>query len=176
MKLAIAALLAALLTGPAIAQQQHHHHQQPAPAPYGGQHKRDIKALSDQQIADLRQGRGMGLAIAAELNGYPGPLHILELKDELQLTEEQHRQFQELFARMKSEAIRTGEILIARELELDGLFADRVITPEALNIMTGRIAETQGHLRAIHLKYHLTSAELLSDQQRQRYAQLRGYR
>ena len=44
---------------------------------------RSIKALSDQQIADLGAGRGMGLALAAELNGYPGPSHVLELADKL---------------------------------------------------------------------------------------------
>jgi hypothetical protein len=30
---------------------------------------RTIKTLSDQQVADLNAGRGMGLALAAELNG-----------------------------------------------------------------------------------------------------------
>ena len=85
MKLAIAALLA-LLAGPAIAQHHKHHHNQ---TPYAGLQQRTIKALSDEQIADLKAGRGMGLALAAELNGYPGPLHVLELKDQLQLTAEQ---------------------------------------------------------------------------------------
>ena len=47
--------------------------------PYAGLQARPVKALSDQQIADLRAGRGMGLALAAELNGYPGPMHVLEL-------------------------------------------------------------------------------------------------
>ncbi len=41
--------------------------------PYAGLQARPVKALSDQQIADLKAGRGMGLALAAELNGYPGP-------------------------------------------------------------------------------------------------------
>ena len=40
-----------------------------APSPYAGQEGRPIKALSEQQIADLRTGRGMSLALAAELNG-----------------------------------------------------------------------------------------------------------
>jgi hypothetical protein len=40
-----------------------------SPQPYAGMQTRPIKALSDQQIADLRAGRGMGLALAAELNG-----------------------------------------------------------------------------------------------------------
>jgi hypothetical protein len=49
--------------------------------PYAGLEGRSIKALSEQQVADLRAGRGMVLALAAELNGYPGPMHVLELAD-----------------------------------------------------------------------------------------------
>ena len=48
-------------------------------SPYGGFAERPMKALSAEQIADLRAGRGMGLALAAELNGFPGPVHALEL-------------------------------------------------------------------------------------------------
>ena len=63
LSLAIIAVLAAL--GPAEAQH--------APAsPYAGWEHRPAKALSKEQIADLRAGRGMGLALPAELNGYPG--------------------------------------------------------------------------------------------------------
>jgi hypothetical protein len=57
--------------------------------PYSGMQSRPIKALSDQQVADLKAGRGMGLALAAELNGYPGPSHLVELSDQLGLTAEQ---------------------------------------------------------------------------------------
>ena len=57
------------LPHPAIAQQQ----------PYAGLERREVKALSDQQLADLRAGRGMSLALPAELNGYPGPVHVLAL-------------------------------------------------------------------------------------------------
>ena len=35
-------------------------------SPYAGQQQRTIKALSDQEIGDLLEGRGMGLAKAAE--------------------------------------------------------------------------------------------------------------
>ena len=48
-----------------------------------------MKSLSDQQLSDLRAGRGMGMALPAELNGYPGPVHVLELADALGLTPEQ---------------------------------------------------------------------------------------
>src|SRR5262245_62315440 len=64
---------------PATAQEQ----------PYAGYEQRPIKALSREQIADLKAGRGMGLALAAELNGFPGPIHVLELAERLQLTVEQ---------------------------------------------------------------------------------------
>jgi hypothetical protein len=55
-------------------------------SPYAGEQARDIKALSDQDIKELQSGHGKGLAKAAELNGYPGPAHVLELADELKLT------------------------------------------------------------------------------------------
>jgi Spy/CpxP family protein refolding chaperone len=45
-----------------------------------------------------------------------------------------------------------------------------------LSDLTAKIGETQARLRATHLKYHLTTAELLSPEQRHRYAELRGYR
>src|SRR6266480_2442730 len=87
--------------------------------PYAGLEGRPIKALSEQQIADLRAGRGMGLALAAELNGYPGPMHALEMADVLDLSGQQREKMQELFAAMKAEAIPFGERLIAQEAELD---------------------------------------------------------
>jgi hypothetical protein len=67
MRLVVAAVLLSL-AGPALAQ---HHHQHSA---YVGLDARDIKALSEQQLADWQAGRGVGLALSAELNGYPGPL------------------------------------------------------------------------------------------------------
>ena len=99
---AIAALLGSA-GRTAIAQ---HHKQHRNQTPYAGLQQRAIKALSDGQIADLRTGRGMGLALAAELNGYPGPLHVLELKDQLQLTADQKQRFQHLYDSMKAEASR----------------------------------------------------------------------
>jgi hypothetical protein len=175
MKIGIVILLGAVLAGPASAQ-HHHHGEQHTITPYAGLQQRDIKALDEKQMADLKNGRGMGLALAAELNGYPGPMHVLELKDQLRLTADQHHRFGQLFDSMKAEAIAAGEELIAGERALDRRFSEGGMTPETLAVLTARIGESQGQLRAVHLKYHLTSAELLSSEQRQRYAQLRGYR
>src|SRR6202165_5722338 len=103
-----------------------------AQTPYAGMQTRPIKALSDQQIADLRAGRGVGLALAAELNGYPGPSHVLELADKLDLTTDQRTKVQGLFDSMKAEAIPLGARLIEQEAALDKQFASRTVTPESL--------------------------------------------
>src|SRR5581483_424112 len=105
---------------------------------------------------DLRAGRGMGLALAAELNGYPGPIHVLELADQLQLTDPQRQRMRELTEQMKAEAVPVGEKLIERERALNEAFASQNVTPASLADLTARIGETQGTLRAVHLKYHLT--------------------
>jgi hypothetical protein len=171
MKTWIAAALVVALGGAAFAQHAHKGH-----SPYSGMQARGVKALSEQQVADLRAGRGMGLALPAELNGYPGPAHVVELAEKLGLTAQTLAQMQKLFDEMKAEAIPVGETLIAQETELDAAFRDRTISPEALAELTARIGETQGRLRAVHLKYHLTTADLLTPHQRHRYAELRGYR
>jgi hypothetical protein len=146
-----------------------------AQTPYAGMQTRSIKALSDQQIADLRAGRGMGLALAAELNGYPGPSHLLELADKLGLSDAQRNSARNIFEAMKSETIPIGERLIAQEAALDRLFADHVITPEKLSIATAEIGATQAELRAAHLKYHLSTVAMLEPSQIQQYSVLRGY-
>lgn len=146
-----------------------------AQQPYAGFETRSIKALSDQQVADLKAGRGMGLALAAELNGYPGPLHVLELSEPLQLSAAQRAKMQELFAAMKAETVPLGEQLIAQEADLERQFAGKTITAASLATATQAIGSTQATLRAAHLKYHLTTTELLTPTQIQRYAELRGY-
>jgi Spy/CpxP family protein refolding chaperone len=149
------------------------HAQQPA-SPYAGYEQRPIKALSEQQVADLRAGRGMGLALAAELNGYPGPVHVLELAAPLELTPEQRAKTQALFEAMKAETVPLGERLIAQEAELDRLFATKA-DDTALGAAVAAIGETQAALRTAHLRFHLRTIEVLTPLQMQRYSQLRGY-
>jgi hypothetical protein len=49
------------------------------------------------------------------------------------------------------------------------------VTSESLKAVISAISETQGQLRESHLKYHLSTADLLNQSQMQRYAELRGY-
>lgn len=144
--------------------------------PYADLQTRPIKALSKEQTADLRAGRGMGLALAAELNGYPGPLHVIELADRLELNADQRARMQQLFEKMKREAVVLGERLIAEEADLDRLFATRAVTPDTLSATTAAIGRTQAALRGTHLRYHLLTVAVLTSDQVNRYRELRGYK
>ena len=143
--------------------------------PYAGLEQRTIKTLSDQQIADLNAGRGMGLALAAELNGYPGLIHAVELADRLRLSADQVAKLKELFEAMKAETITIGVTLISQERALNDDFARRTVTQASLETATQQIGATQAALRAGHLKYHLATSEILTAAQVKRYNELRGY-
>jgi hypothetical protein len=143
--------------------------------PYAGQQARPIKALSDEDIAELRKGEGMGMAKAAELNGYPGPAHVLTLAQELGLMENQLQQVKVIYARMNAAAKLLGQELITYEETLDQLFATGEITPDRLTADTIAIASLQGQLRSVHLLAHLETRALLSPDQIALYQQLRGY-
>ena len=143
---------------------------------YAGWHHRRIKALSEQQVDDLRAGRGMSLALPAELNGYPGPAHVLELAKELQLTPEQVTRTRALFEQMQREAQAGGQGVIEAEERLDRLFHDKQATPAALTRAVAEAATAMASLRETHLRYHLSMMEVLTPTQVSEYQRLRGYR
>lgn len=146
-----------------------------ADAPYAGLQERPIKALSSQEVGDLRAGRGMGLALAAELNNYPGPRHVLDLSDRLGLSADQKSRVSILFDEMAAHAQSLGAQILDAEARLDRSFADGRADEIALRAMTAGIAGLKGELRYVHLRYHLVVRDLLSKEQIDRYAKLRGY-
>ena len=143
--------------------------------PYAGFTGRDIKALSPRELAGLAEGHGLGMALAAELNGYPGPRHVLDLADELALTAPQRAAVQAAFDAMDTKARALGEEVIALERELDRAFADRTVTPAKLDELVDAIGKRRARLRAVHLAAHLEVADVLSAEQRARYDRARGY-
>jgi hypothetical protein len=175
--------LALVLLSSVPAASQHQHGTAPDPStsasvtasPYAGLQPRAVKALSEQQIEDLKAGRGMGLALAAELNGYPGPVHVLELADHLQLTPAQRARTGELLEAMQAETIPIGEQILAEEISLDRMFAEKSVRVMSLNAAAMRIGAAQGALRSAHLRYHLAMVDLLTPGQVTLYAERRGY-
>jgi Spy/CpxP family protein refolding chaperone len=144
-------------------------------SPYTAEKDRDIKALSAEETASLLAGKGMGFAKAAELNGYPGPSHVLELAAQLGLTEAQRARTQALFDWMQAKAKRLGSELVEAERDLDRLFASKRANDASLAAALARIGELQGKVRGAHLEAHLAQASILTAEQSARYESLRGY-
>lgn len=142
---------------------------------YAGQEKREIKSLSAEDIKALRAGSGRGLARVAELNGLPGPRHILEMKEEINLSQEQEKEIMDLFKAMNGSAVKLGYLLIGLEKELSNRFAAKNIDEKVLRELLEKISKTQMELRFVHLSYHLKTPGILSEDQIKKYNELRGY-
>ena len=158
--------LAALLAAPAAAQEA---------APYAGLDARDIAALSAEDVAALERGAGWGLAKPAELNGWPGPAHILELGDALDLTAEQEGAIRAIWTGMDARARTGGPRLIAAEAALDAAFADGTADAAGLPGLIAEAEAARALLREVHLAAHLEAAPILTRHQTRRYAALGGY-
>lgn len=161
-----------MLLGPATANDSLQNHSK---SKYAGQEKRAIKSLSPDDIQQLKQGKGWGLAKAAELNGMPGPAHVLEMKDKISLSEQQTEQIQALFNEMKSQAMPLGNKLIKLEKKLNDSFANRTIDEPVLKKQLNEIAQVRSELRYVHLVTHLKTPAILTKHQVMQYNQLRGY-
>jgi hypothetical protein len=146
-------------------------------SPYQPQAQSGLRGLSENEIAELRAGTGMGLARAAELNSYPGPRHVLDAvaTGRLQASPLQVQQVRLIFDGMKGDAQRIGADILKEEQRLEAAFRAGTITDPDLRLRVTRIAALQGELRAIHLRAHLATRAMLSAAQLARYNELRGY-
>lgn len=153
-------ILAAALALPAVA--QHHG--------YVGQ-----ESLSAGEVKQYLSGAGMGYAKAAELNSYPGPMHVLELADKLGLSAEQRAATRKLMDDHKVQARAIGAKLVQAERELDALFRGGRVDESALAQAVRTTAVLQGEYRLSHLEPHRRMRALLTKEQIARYDQLRGY-
>lgn len=171
MKRMLIILATLIIAGSAQASDKHHGHS----SKYAGQENRGLKSLSTSDIEELRRGGGWGLAKSAELNGVPGPAHLLELRNEIPLQERQVSEITDLYNQMKSKAVEQGKILIALERQLERHFQERTIDDKVLRSLLSGIAEAQRKLRYIHLATHLKTPMILTQAQIKRYNVLRGY-
>jgi len=149
--------------------------QEHARSPYAGLETRPVKSLSETDIDELRRGAGWGLALPAELNGVPGPAHLLELKDEIGLLDEQVAAIEAIYEEMKAEAIPAGERFIATEEAIEAAFVSGGIDAGRLRALIEESAAARAALRFVHLSRHLQTPPLLTADQIARYQVLRGY-
>ncbi len=147
----------------------------PTPSAYGDLLDTEIRGIDPATIGGYRTGAGLGMALPAELNGYPGPRHVLDLVNELELTSDQQTQIQALFDDMLPQAIALGEQILDQEAGLELAFRDGTIDEESLRDRLISIESLRAELRFVHLRTHLVTLEILTPHQVQLYNSLRGY-
>lgn len=125
------------------------------------------QALVPSDREELLKGHGMGMASYAEGNGYPGPKHTLELKDQLKKTEALEKV-------VTSSAVAKGQEIIQAEEELNKLFEAGTMNEKLLRSKLEQVAMLRADLRFIHLQAHLRMKQILTADQIQRYKELRG--
>ncbi len=147
-------------------------------SPYAAQEMRSIKSLSADDITALEAGKGDalgGLAKLAELNGYPGPRHVLDSAAQLGLTAEQKEAVERVYREMNEQARVLGRQLVEHERDLDSAFGQGSISHESLERRLAESARVYGELRKAHLRAHLTTKDILTADQVRHYNELRGY-
>ena len=170
----LAAVLAlAALAAPAWAQDHRGHghgHGQPGDTEPPGV----PSGLSAAEHDGLLRGAGLGLAAPADRNGYPGPLHVLQLADSLALSPRQRAEAERLRAEVLAAAVPLGRAIVVAEQRLDALFASGTVTDGWMERQTAEIARLRGELRAVHLAAHLRMREALTPEQTAAYDRLRA--
>lgn len=136
-----------------------------------------VWGLSAEEIRSLRDGEGMGLARPAELNGYPGPAHVLEAAraGKIHLYAEQRQAIERIHAAMKAEAQALGHQILAQEAALEAAFRTGRMVEADLARRVEDIGQKRATLRLTHLRAHLLTAGLLRPEQIEDYYQFRGY-
>ena len=135
----------------------------------------EIRGIPSETVEGYLAGEGMGMALPAELNNYPGPRHVLDFGEVLELTEQQTSQIQSLFDIMQTEAIELGKLILEDEAGLEQAFRSNAVDEEYLKNQLNRIGQLSSELRFVHLRTHLATVEILSPEQITHYNELRGY-
>ena len=163
--------LAAGLAGVAFAQGSAHHgaHGAPGSTPHHALAQTCEGAFEE----NVRDGRGFGMAFVADQQGYPGPLHVLELKDRLRLSRDQEARAEGLLAAMYAESRPKSSRLLEAEAKLRRLFAANRPDEAAVRTAVGEVETARADVRLVHLLFHLKMRDALTDEQRRIYQDAR---
>ena len=144
-----------------------------AHTPGGDAPHRRMQATQDEADRVVAQGLGAGMAFAADQHGYPGPLHVLELKDQLRLTPAQAARITALQSAMFAESRPKSVRLLDAEARLRRLFADGVARESLVRAAVADVEQARAELRLVHLLAHLQTRDVLSEEQRRLYHEAR---
>lgn len=115
------------------------------------------------------------MALQAELAGYPGPTHALELASRLESSPLQTSSLEDVRRRMTEAAVTKGAEVLAAEAELAELFRSGRAEPQDVEVLSLVVGRLRAELRAIHLAAHVETRALLSEEQIRMYRRHRGY-
>jgi Spy/CpxP family protein refolding chaperone len=135
----------------------------------GGEGHRAAQACATEFDQVIAEGRGFGLAFAADQNGYPGPLHILELRERLALTTDQAAKAEALMRAMFDESRPKSARLLQAEARLRDLFAQGGANEAAVRTAVAEVERARSDVRLVHLLTHLRARDLLTESQRRLY-------
>ena len=169
--LACGALFALVLTTalPTPAQHAGHGH---APGAAPTHHDR-IEGCLAEIDGVIAQGKGAGMAFPADQNRYPGPMHVLELRDRLGLTTDQERHVRALMDAMFAEAVPKSARLAEAERDLRRLFERGAADEASLRAAVATVERARAEVRSVHLLAHLRARDVLTAAQRETYHQAR---
>jgi Spy/CpxP family protein refolding chaperone len=128
-----------------------------------------VQAYEKAFEQNLAEGRGFGMAFAADQNGYPGPLHVLELKDRLKLTADQEARMQAMLATMFAESRPKSARLLESEAKLRQLFTRGQADEATVRTAVAEVEKIRAEVRLVHLLTHLKTREVLSEEQLRLY-------
>jgi Spy/CpxP family protein refolding chaperone len=173
MRRAIVVTIIVMLGGIATATWGQHHAGHGSHAGQGVPPHRQMQAMLDETDRVIAQGLGAGMAFAADQNGYPGPRHVLELKDQLKLTSAQEARVIALQTAMFADARPKSVRLLDAEARLRRLFAEGVADETRVRAVVAEIERARTEVRLVHLLTHLETRALLTEDQRRAYHEAR---
>ena len=122
---------------------------------------------------DLLKGTGVGLTAIADMNNYPGPRHVLDLKSELSLTRDQVKKTEALEKVVSSSAVAKGGEIVQAEEELNQLFEAGTVSEKVMRSKLEQIGKLRADLRFIHLQAHLRMRQILTPEQIKQFTELK---
>jgi Spy/CpxP family protein refolding chaperone len=134
-----------------------------------------IPSLTYEEYMNYKMGKDPGMAKAADMNNYPGPMHVLNWEKELKLSVNQKSQIQSIYDIMKKKTAEMGDLIFKEEKKLNDLFASGKANEGSIIYYSNKIGLLQGELRNTYLQAHLKTQQMLTIDQVKKYRKLRNY-
>lgn len=133
-----------------------------------------LSGVSEQEKEALLKGGGLGAGMIAMMNGYPGPKHVLEMGDELELTDAQRESIGTIYGKVKAESVKYGTELVEKDEALAAMFTSGSVDTGDVEKLAREIGELQGRVRAEHLNAHVKTYDALTPAQREKLSSMQG--